>query len=57
MLDLESGAGLLFQASMLFIGLLAIFILMHFLTTAPFAQVDFEVVFARSKRSSRTPVF
>jgi hypothetical protein len=41
-----SGAGLLFQASMLFIGLLAIFILQPFLTTVPFPLVDFGVVFA-----------
>jgi hypothetical protein len=41
-----SGAGLLFQASMLFIGLLAIFILQPFLTAASFSLVDFGVVFA-----------
>jgi hypothetical protein len=40
-----SGAGLLFQASMLFIGLLTIFILQPFLTAEPFPLVDFGVVF------------
>jgi hypothetical protein len=39
------GAGLLFQASMLFIGLLAFFILNAFITTVPFPWVDFLVVF------------
>jgi hypothetical protein len=38
------GAGLLFQASMLFIGLLAIFILQPFLTGTPFPVLDFGVV-------------
>jgi hypothetical protein len=40
-----AGAGLLFQASMLFIGLLAYFILQPFLTGAPFPVDDFVVVF------------
>ena len=40
------GAGLLFQASMLFVGLLAIFILQPVLLGIPFALVDFIVVFA-----------
>lgn len=40
-----TGAGLLFQASMLFIGLLVYFILQPFLTTALFPVVDFVVVF------------
>ena len=40
-----SGAGLLFQASMLFIGLLAFFILQPFLTGAPFPLEDFVVIF------------
>jgi hypothetical protein len=39
-----SGASLLFQASMLFIGLLAIFILQPFLTGIPFPVLDFGVV-------------
>jgi hypothetical protein len=43
-----SGAGLLFQASMLFVGLLAIFILQPFLTNTPFPLVDFGVVFIMS---------
>jgi hypothetical protein len=38
------GAGLLFQASMLFIGLIAFFILQPFLTTAPFALTDTIVI-------------
>ncbi len=38
------GAGLLFQASMLFVGLLAFFILNAFLTAAPFPWVDCLVV-------------
>ncbi len=38
------GAGLLFQASMLFVGLIAFFILQPFLTTAPFALTDTIVV-------------
>ncbi len=41
-----TGAGLLFQASMLFIGLLVFFILQPFLTATPFPVVDFLVVFA-----------
>jgi hypothetical protein len=41
-----SGAGLLFQASMLFVGLLAVFILQPFLTAQSFSLVDFGVVFA-----------
>ena len=41
-----SAAGLLFQASMLFIGLLAFFILQPFLSAAPFALVDFLVILA-----------
>lgn len=40
-----SGAGLLFQASMLFIGLLVYFVLQPFLTGTPFPAVDFVVVF------------
>jgi len=39
-----AGAGLLFQASMLFIGLLVFFILQPFLTSAPFPVVDFIVI-------------
>jgi len=42
-----SGAGLLFQASMLFIGLLAFFILQPFLSAAPFAIADFMMILAR----------
>ncbi len=38
------GAGLLFQASMLFIGLIAFFILQPLLTTAPFALQDTIVI-------------
>jgi len=41
-----SGAGLLFQASMLFIGLLAFFILQPFLSAAPFAIADFMMILA-----------
>lgn len=40
-----SGAGLLFQASMLFVGLLVFFILQPFLTAAPFPMEDFVVIF------------
>lgn len=40
-----SGAGLLFQASMLFIGLLVFFILQPFLTATPFPATDFVVIF------------
>jgi len=39
-----SGAGLLFQASMLFIGLLAFFILQPFVAGVPFPQEDFIVI-------------
>jgi hypothetical protein len=39
-----SGAGLLFQASMLFVGLLAFFILQPFAAGVPFRLVDFLVV-------------
>jgi hypothetical protein len=39
-----SGAGLLFQASMLFVGLLIFFILQPFVTGAPFPLVDFVVI-------------
>jgi len=39
-----SGAGLLFQASMLFVGLLAFFILQPFAAGVPFALVDFVVI-------------
>jgi hypothetical protein len=39
------GAGLLFQASMLFIGLVFLFILQPFLTSAPFAAADALFVF------------
>lgn len=38
------GAGLLFQASMLFVGLIAFFILQPFLTAAPFALTDTIVI-------------
>lgn len=41
-----AAAGLLFQASMLFVGLLAFFILQPFLAGEPFAAVDFLVVLA-----------
>jgi hypothetical protein len=41
-----SGAGLLFQASMLFVGLLAVFILQPLLSDTPFPLVDFIVVAA-----------
>ena len=40
-----SGLGLLFQQSMLFIGLIAVFILQPFLIDVPFAGVDTMVVF------------
>jgi len=40
-----SGAGLLFQASMLFVGLLVFFILQPFLTETPFPLNDFIVIF------------
>jgi hypothetical protein len=39
-----SGAGLLFQASMLFVGLLVFFILQPFLTGTPFPVTDFVVI-------------
>jgi len=39
-----AGAGLLFQASMLFIGLLVYFVLQPFLTATPFPGVDFVVI-------------
>jgi hypothetical protein len=39
-----SGAGLLFQASMLFVGLLVFFILQPFVTGAPFPLEDFVVI-------------
>jgi hypothetical protein len=39
-----SGAGLLLQASMLFVGLLIFFILQPFVTGAPFPLVDFVVI-------------
>jgi hypothetical protein len=40
-----AGLGLLFQASMLFIGLIVFLLLQPFLTTAPFAVVDVIIVF------------
>lgn len=40
-----AGAGLLFQSSMLFIGLLVFFIFQPFLTAMPFPVQDFTVVF------------
>ena len=40
-----TGLGLLFQASMLFIGLIIFLLLQPFFTTAPFAPVDVVVVF------------
>jgi hypothetical protein len=40
-----SGAGLLFQASMLFVGLLAFFILQPFVAGVPFPLADFIVIF------------
>ena len=39
------GTGLLFQASMLFIGLIAVLILQPFFSDAPFLPVDVLVVF------------
>jgi hypothetical protein len=39
------GTGLLFQASMLFIGLIAILLLLPLLTAAPFLPLDTIVVF------------
>ena len=41
-----TGLGLLFQASMLFIGLIIFLLLQPFLTTAPFVLVDVVVIFA-----------
>jgi len=41
-----SGAGLLFQASMLFVGLLVFFILQPFVAGVPFPLVDFVVILA-----------
>jgi hypothetical protein len=41
-----AGLGLLFQASMLFIGLIIVLLLQPFLTAAPFNLVDVVVVFA-----------
>jgi hypothetical protein len=41
-----AGMGLLFQTSMLFIGLIAVLLLQPLLTTAPFLPVDVIVVFA-----------
>jgi hypothetical protein len=40
-----AGAGLLFQASMLFVGLLIFFLLQPVLTGAPFPATDFAVIF------------
>jgi len=40
-----AGLGLLFQASMLFIGLIIVFIVQPFLTGAPFSVIDVVVVF------------
>jgi hypothetical protein len=45
-LGYAAGAGLLFQASMLFVGLLVFFILQPFLTGAEFPTADFAVIFA-----------
>ena len=44
-LGYAAGAGLLFQASMLFVGLLVFFILQPFLTAMAFPQQDFLVIF------------
>jgi hypothetical protein len=44
-LGYAAGAGLLFQASMLFVGLLVFFILQPFLTATPFPMQDFVVIF------------
>ncbi|NOR88915.1 MAG: hypothetical protein GQ524_01555 [Anaerolineales bacterium] len=41
-----AGLGLLFQASMLFIGLIIVLLLQPFLTAAPFSLVDVVVIFA-----------
>jgi len=41
-----TGLGLLFQASMLFIGLIIVLLLQPFLTAAPFVLVDVVVIFA-----------
>jgi hypothetical protein len=43
-----TGMGLLFQASMLFVGLLALFVLQPLLTALPFRAVDFVVTLALS---------
>mgnify|MGYP000924437157 CR=1 FL=1 len=43
-LGYATGAGLLFQASMLFVGLLAFFILQPFVAGVPFPLVDFVVI-------------
>ena len=40
-----TGLGLLFQASMLFIGLIIFLLLQPFLTTAPFVLADVVVIF------------
>jgi hypothetical protein len=39
------GLGLLFQASMLFVGLIIVLLLQPFLTTAPFVLADVVVIF------------
>jgi hypothetical protein len=44
-LGYSAGAGLLFQASLLIIGLLVFFILQPFLTATPFPVQDFVVIF------------
>ena len=44
-LGYAAGAGLLFQASMLFIGLLVFFLLQPFLTATAFPMQDFGVIF------------
>ncbi len=41
-----AGLGLLFQASMLFVGLIIVLLLQPFLTAAPFSLVDVVVIFA-----------
>jgi hypothetical protein len=45
-LGFATGVGLLFQAAMLFLGLLVYFVLQPFLTTLPFPLIDFAVVLA-----------
>jgi len=47
-LGYASGAGLLFQASMLFVGLLVFFILQPFVSAVPFPMEDFVVVASMS---------